>query len=141
MLFSSFRALRWLRYCMYEGLVKATVRASIAWWRWSLRFVQSLITVTLLPSLRSSTSVSPNDWYLGIFSSFITSTKPQSSRNLSVILPEVDSTFLVTWKSISLAFLAMYWVSLRSLLIKPSPISEAFLSKFLYLVSEMLFVL
>ena len=117
---------------MKEGFVKAIASASIAWWRWSLRFVQSFIRLIFLPSLSSTISVKPNFSYFSKFSSFITSTNCQSSRRRLVISPVVGVTVLTNSPKISHAFFAMYCVLRRSRSIKPEGISASAINSLLY---------
>ena len=124
------RALRLLRSWIWDCEVNAMVSASMAWCRWSLRFVQFFIWPTWCPSLLRYDSVSPSWWYLSQLSSFITSTNCQSSLNLIVIEPVVTITVRVISWSISFAFFAIYCESLKSRLRKSEGISFSSISKF-----------
>ena len=136
----SLRAFRLFKYWMILNLVNAIVNASIAWWRWSLRFVQSLMRRTSLPSFLN-VSISPNSRYLGRFSSCMTLINCQSSRSLSVIFPVVGTTTLTICSKISRAFLAIYCVSRKSRMMKSSGISSIVISNLSCLAFPMVFCL
>ena len=119
---------------MNERFVNAIVRASIAWWRWSLRLVQSFMRRMRCPSRPSIISVMPNCSYFFQFSSCITSTSCQSSRRRSVIEPVVGTTKRTNSSKISRAFLAMYCESRKSRLMKPLGMSTSFISSLSRLV-------
>ena len=125
-----------LKYWMNTSFVNATVNASIAWWRWSFRFVQSLILPICLPSLSSKYSTRPNALYFSQFNSFITSINCQSSRNLSVTDPLVATTRCEISFNMDKAFLAIYCVLRRSRSIKPSGISCSAIFSLLYFVFD-----
>ena len=116
---------------MCTFFVNAMVMASIAWWRWSLRLLQSSILVIFLPSLSSSTYVLPALRYLSKFISFMTSTNCHSSLKRLVTEPVVGTTSLTYPKRISRAAFDIYCELRRSLSMKPSGMSLSGIKRYL----------